>query len=111
MWYGQLMLCFAARYLETEELCFVRWLEPVTVRAQVEGRPLTAREIVGPFEAYRWSLRPGSRRFGHPPANSPHYGIVFCSRVRYRAPMIQSVVDAVDAPDPLFRLVSDMFLL
>merc|ERR1712190_151917 len=111
LWYGELVLCFEARYLGAEELCFIRWVEPARKRALVERRELTAVEKAGPFEAYRWSLRPGSRRTGHPRAGSPHYGVVSCCAVLYRAPLIQSINDALDAPDPLFRLVTDMYML
>ena len=74
-------------------------------------RPLTPREAAGPFEAFRWSKRPGSRQRGHPRTNSPHYGVVSCERVRYRAAIIASLADALDEEDPLFRLNMDMYLL
>jgi hypothetical protein len=112
LWYGQLILCFIARYLGPEQLCYIRWLDSLHDLDAARIRPLTPREAVGPFEAFRWSKRPGSRRHrGHPRANSPHYGVVSCEQVRYRAAIIASLADALDAEDPLFRLNTDMYLL
>ena len=105
-------LLFIARYLGPEQLCYIRWLDSLHELDAARIRPLTPREAVGPFEAFRWSKRPGSRRHrGHPRANSPHYGVVSCEQVRYRAAIIASLADALDAEDPLFRLNTDMYLL
>jgi hypothetical protein len=112
LWYGQLVLCFVAQYMGAQELCYIRWLDTVEMRAKLEGdRALTAFELAGPFERYRWSTQPGSRRRGHPLAGGPHYGVVSCSRVRYRAPLISSILHELDEVDPLFRLNTDMYLL
>ena len=110
LWYGQLILCFIARYLGLEQLCYIRWLDSLHDLDAARIRPLTPREAAGPFEAFRWSKRPGSRQRGHPRTNSPHYGVVSCERVRYRAAIIASLADALDEEDPLFRLnmVMDM---
>ena len=109
MYYGLLVLVFTADYLGAEELCYVRYLETVQSRARVEQRAPTKAELVGPFEAFRWESHPGSRRIGHPRAGTPKYGVVSLSRVRYRAPIIASIADALDATDPLFRLNTDMY--
>ena len=110
LWYGQLVLCFVARYLGPEELCYVRWLTTAQMRAREEGqRPMTQRECAGPFDAYRWSKSPGSRRIGHPLAGSAHYGVVSASALRYRAPMMASIVDPRGDTDPIYRNVTDMW--
>ena len=83
--YGQLMLCFVARYLGLEELCYVRWLTTAQMRAMEEQRPMTERECAGPFDVYRWSKFPGSRRAGHPLAGSAHYGVVSAVAVSERS--------------------------
>ena len=61
-------------------------------------------ETAGPFEAFKWSKCPGSRRVGHPRARAPHFGVVSWSQVLYRAPLRASIIDALDEPDPLLRL-------
>ena len=108
-WYGELILSLEASYLGAEELCYVRWLDTVAMRARVEQRTLTAQEAAGPFEAFRWSTSPGSRYYGHPRGGSAHYGVVSCSCVRYRVPMQASILDEPGAADPLFRLNTDMY--
>ena len=108
-WYGVLVLCFVAHYMQDEELCYVRWLDTVEMRARLERRQLTPSEQAEPFDAFRWSTQPGSRRIGHPRAGEPHYGVVSCSSVRYRVPMIPSILDELGAADPLFRLNTDMY--
>ena len=110
-WYGQLILAFAARYLLREELCFVRWLDTAKKVALRARRELTARETAGPFRIYRWSTFPGSRRTGHPAGGGPHYGVVACSSVLYRAPLVASITDELNSADPLFRLNTDMYIL
>jgi hypothetical protein len=114
LWYGQLVLCFVAQYMGAQELCYIRWLDTVEMRATLEGnRALTACERAGPFERYRWSTQPGSRRRGHPLSGSPPYGVVSCGKVRYRAPtcIIPSIVHTSNEPNPLFRLNTDMYLM
>ena len=108
-WYGELILSLEASYLGAEELCYVRWLDTVAMRARLEQRTLTAQEAAGPFEAFRWSTSPGSRYHGHPRGGSAHYGVVSCSCVRYRVPMQASILDEPGAADPLFRLNTDMY--
>ena len=85
-------------------------------------RALKPEEMYGPFETYRWSPHAGPqwirdnikgrlrwRQYrGHPIAGSAHYGVIFADQIRYRAPMQQSLHDALDASDPLFRKNTDM---
>ena len=104
LWYGKLILCFNAQYFGQEPLCYLRWLTTVQMRAAEERRPLTRIEAAGPFEAFKWSKCPGSRRAGHPRAGMPHFGVVSLSQMLYRAPLRASNIDALDEPDPLWRL-------
>ena len=108
LWYGQLVLCFTALYLgETVELLYVRWFDTVRASARAFNRALTEKELRGPFEAYRFSVFPGSYFHGHPPTGAPHFGLVDVSSVLYAAPMVRSLEDAHDAADPLYRLNTD----
>ena len=109
LYYGQLVLCFNAQWLSQEALCYVRWLDTADMVAQRALRPVTHAETAGPFDAYRWSTFPGSNEVGHPAGGGVHYGVVRCSQVLYRAPLIPSLADALDALDPLFRLNTDMW--
>ena len=71
LWYGQLVLCFTARYLgETVELLYVQWFDTVRASARAFNRALTEKELRGPFDAY--SVFPGSYFHGHPPTGAPH---------------------------------------
>ena len=112
--YGELMLCFAATYRPAsrqtdQRLCLVRWLDTVNVAALHDGRQLlTAVEVRGPFESFRWSRRGGSFANGHPSHGEPHYGLVSIEKVRYRAPIFTGPATPVGAPDPVYRLVEDM---
>jgi len=91
LWYGELILCFGAAYrpgagrANDAPLCLVRWLQPIAVVAQVERRALTAAEAAGSFEVYRWATHTGSYMSGHP-------------------------AEACGEPNPLFRLVMDMYM-
>ena len=114
LWFGELILCFRASYrphvarASDAPLCLVRWLQEVSVVAQVERRELTAEEVRGPYESYRWSTHTGSYHSGHPRHSTPHYGVVDASQVRYRAPIYVGPAEPRDALNPLFRLVTDM---
>jgi hypothetical protein len=114
LWYGELILCFSASYrppaggVRDQQLCLVRWLQTVAVVTQVEQRALTAAEASGPFDAYRWSTHTGSYHSGHPAHSTPHYGVVDVSQVRYRAPIFVGLAEPRDAPNPIYRLVTDM---
>ena len=44
LWYGQLILCFIARYLGLEQLCYIRWLDSLHDLDAARIRPLTPRE-------------------------------------------------------------------
>ena len=108
LWYGQLVLCFTARYLgETVELLYVQWFDTVRASARAFNRALTEKELRGPFDAYRFSVFPGSYFHGHPPTGAPHFGLVDVSSVLYAVPMVRSLEDAHDAADPLYRLNTD----
>ena len=72
---------------------------------------MTARELAGPFETYRWSTFGGSGASGHPPALSVHYGVVLAEAIMYRAPIVASISDGLQAADPLFRLNTDAYIL
>ena len=113
IYYAQLILCFLARYGETLQLCYVRWLDTPSslVRQGLRQAPLPARDTAGPFETYRWSIFPGSHRSGHPPGGGPHYGVVAADSIMYRAPIIASLLDDLGAADPLFRLNDDAYFL
>ena len=102
-YYGQLMLCFTAKYLGgTLELCFVRWLEKAKSMAREAGVPATAEEARGPFTSYRWARYPRGGGRGHPTPGEPWCGVVDVSSIRYRAHMPRSLHD-----DGLFRLNTD----
>ena len=114
LWYGELILCFGAAYRPPaggvcdQQLCLVRWLQTAAKTAIVERRELTASESRGPFEVYRWSTHTGSYMRGHPAHSTPHYGVVDASQVRYRAPIFTGPAEPQGAPNPTFRLVTDM---
>ena len=114
LWYGELMLCFGASYrppgggVRDQQLCLVRWLQTAAITAQVERRTLTASEASGPFDVYRWSTTTGSYHRGHPAHSLPHYGVVDASQVRYCAPIFVGPAEPPDAPNPTYRLVTDM---
>ena len=121
IWYGQLELCFEAKYLgRWRSLCLVRWLDTprpvVQTIAAVEARRVSAAEVTyldemrsAPFAAYRWSRATGSTRTGHPAAGASHYGVVCATHVLYRVPMIPLFRHAPGEPDPTFFLNTDMW--
>ena len=74
----------------------------------MERRTLTASEARGPFDVYRWSTNTGSYHRGHPLHSTPHYGIIDAGQVRYGAPIFIGVGQPQDAPNPTFKLVTDM---
>ena len=86
----------------------MRWLDTVQIVAAVEQRALTATELAGPFEVYRWSTHTGSHKRGHPPHSTPQYGVIDADQVRYRAPIEVGPSEARDEANPVFRLVTDM---
>ena len=99
-----MVFCFEMTYVQKKySMCYVRWL----VSAGRLGC-MTANEARGPFAAYRWECHPGSRRWGHPVAGTPHYGVINADSVLYTAPMIASLATYSDA-HPLFRLNTDMW--
>ena len=121
VWYGQLLLCFIASYLGAKiELVYLRWLDTTAMVAAHHQRPVSPDEVLGPFETFRWAVFAGPQwvRDGHPPrwrqyrghpaAGKPHYGVVRADQIRYRAPMLVTLHEKPSAPDPLFRLNSDM---
>ena len=110
-WYAELVLCFVARYLQKQQFCYVRWLDTPLAVARRAQRPVTARELAGPFETYRWSTFGGSGARGHPPALGAHYGVVLAEAVMYHAPIVASISDGLNAADPLFRLNTDAYIL
>ena len=109
--YGQLVLCFRARYLgEDLQLCYLRWLHTVEAVAAFSRREVSPEEKRGPFKTFRWNPHPGGGRFtGHPACGAAHYGIVDITQVMYTAPMLSGVAEQLDATDPLFRLNTDMW--
>ena len=86
----------------------MRWLQTAEITAKVEKRALTASEKTGPFDVYRWSTTTGSYCKGHPAHSMPHYGVVDVSQMRYRAPIFVGPAERQDAPNPTYRLVTDM---
>ena len=95
------------RDAETVELLYVQWFDTVRASARAFNRALTEKELRGPFDAYRFSVFPGSYFHGHPPTGAPHFGLVDVSSVLYAVPMVRSLEDAHDAADPLYRLNTD----
>ena len=60
--YGQLNLCFTARYLGQElNVCYLRWLHDVGAVAAFHRRQVTPEEKRGAFAGYRWNPNPGRR--------------------------------------------------
>ena len=95
------------RDAETVELLYVQWFDTVRASARAFNRALTEKELRGPFDAYQFSVFPGSYFHGHPPTGAPHFGLVDVSSVLYAVPMVRSLEDAPDAADPLYRLNTD----
>ena len=109
--YGQLKLCFAARYLDAHlNLCYLRWMHTAKAVAAFLRRPVTPDETRGPFPAFRWNPHPGGGRFtGHPAYGTAHYGVVDITQIMYVAPMLPSLAEPLDSTDPLFKLNTDMW--
>ena len=109
--YGQLNLCFAAKYLGSNlNVCYLRWLHTADAVAAFLRRPVTTDETRGPFPAFRWNPHPGGGRFtGHPAYGSAHYGVVDITQVMYVVPMLPGLAEPLDSTDPLFRLNTDMW--
>ena len=107
-YYGLLLLCFAATYLNHEErqLCYLRWLHTAKAVAQEERRALTPDEVRGPFEAYRWAKYPGGQGTGHPAAGGAWYGVVHVRKIMYRVHMVRSM-----HVSGLYRLNTDVWLM
>ena len=109
--YGQLNLCFTARYLGQElNVCYLRWLHDVGAVAAFHRRQVTPEEKRRPFAGYRRNPNPGGGRFvGHPAHGVAHYGVVDITQLMYVVPMLPALAEPLDAKDPLFRLNTDMW--